>query len=63
MDKLFNIKAALDITDLINPPSNRVHSLEGDRKGQYIVSINMQWRGCFTWKNNNAFDIEIIDYN
>lgn len=63
LDKLFNINAALDIADLINPPSNRLHSLEGDRRGQYSISINMQWRICFTWEDNNAFDIEIIDYH
>lgn len=63
LDKLFNINAALDIKDLINPPSNRLHSLEGDRKGQYSISINMQWRICFTWENNNAFNVEIIDYH
>lgn len=42
------------------------HSLEkprGDRKGQYSIRINDQWRVCFRWRNGGAFDVEITDYH
>lgn len=61
--RLLDIDKANDVNDLKVPPSNRLHPLGGDRKGQYSISINMQWRICFTWKNNNALDVEIIDYH
>ena len=37
--------------------------LEGDRKSQYSIRINDQWRICFRWINDDAFDVEIIDYH
>jgi len=44
-------------------PGSRFHALGGDRKGQYAVSINKQWRICFEWRDGNAFDVEIVDYH
>ncbi len=44
----------------------RFHALEGDRKGQYAISIDKQWRLFFTWHEDNAYDaydIEIVDYH
>ena len=43
--------------------SNRFHSLKGDRKGQYSVSINDQYRICFRWEQKAVFEVEIIDYH
>jgi toxin HigB-1 len=45
------------------PPGNRLEALKGDRKGQYSIRIDSQWRICFKWKNGNAYDVEIIDYH
>ena len=45
------------------PPGNRLKSLKGDRKGQYSIRINDQWRICFRWKNGDAWSVEITDYH
>ena len=45
------------------PPSNRLEKLRGDRRGQYSIRINDQWRICFEWENSNALDVEIVDYH
>jgi Txe/YoeB family toxin of Txe-Axe toxin-antitoxin module len=44
-------------------PANRLEKLKGERAGQYSIRINDQWRICFTWKNEDAFDVEIVDYH
>lgn len=54
---------ASDINDLLVPPSNRLHALKGDRKGQYSISINDQWRICFRFIEGDAYDVEITDYH
>ncbi|NML93904.1 type II toxin-antitoxin system RelE/ParE family toxin [Novosphingobium olei] len=61
--KLAMLDAAADLDDLRNPPSNRLHELQRDRAGQHSISINMQWRICFVWKDGNAHDVEIADYH
>jgi toxin HigB-1 len=43
-------------------PSNRLEALKGDRKGQYSIRVNDQWRVCFVWKDG-ADDVEIVDYH
>ncbi len=43
-------------------PSNRLEALKGNRKGQYSIRINDQWRVCFRWKEG-AYDVEIVDYH
>jgi proteic killer suppression protein len=63
LDKLRLLNRAGTIDDLRNPPSNRLHALGGDRAGQHSISINMQWRICFAWKDGNAHDVEIVDYH
>lgn len=50
------------LKELENFPSNRFEKLIGDRKGQYSISINMQWRICFKW-NDEPYDVEIVDYH
>ena len=57
---LNNIK---EIKELKVPPSNKLHSLDGDRKGQFAISINDQWRVCFSFHAGDAFDVEIVDYH
>jgi toxin HigB-1 len=61
--KLRMINNAQNIHDLRIPPSNRLEKLGGDRKGQYSIRINDQWRICFEWKDNNAYNVEIKDYH
>lgn len=51
------------LKDLKNLPSNRFETLVGDRKGQYSIRINMQWRICFEWVNDEPHDVEIVDYH
>lgn len=61
--KLLILHAAINLIDLQVPPGNRLHALSGDRKGQYSISINDQWRICFEWKDGNAHNVEITDYH
>jgi proteic killer suppression protein len=51
------------LKDLKIPPSNHLEKLAGNRKGQYSICINDQWRICFEWNDNNAFNVEIVDYH
>ena len=61
--RLLLVDAAGSINDLRIPPGNRLERLVGKREGQYSIRINEQWRICFTWKGNDAFDVEITDYH
>jgi proteic killer suppression protein len=62
-NKLAALHAALGLTDLKAPPSNRLEELKGDRAGQYSIRINDKYRICFHWNDNNAEDVEIVDYH
>lgn len=53
----------IDVLELRVPPGNRLHKLSGDREGQYSISINSQWRICFGFEGNYAFNVEITDYH
>jgi len=59
------LEAAVDRYDLMRLPSNRFEALGGDRKGQFSIRINKQWRVCFEWPENRdrPFNIEITDYH
>ena len=61
--KLVILDAAESLDDLRVPPGNRLEKLKGDRTGQHSIRINEQWRICFIWRNNDAFDVEIVDYH
>ncbi len=61
--KLQMLDSASALEDLRVPPGNRLESLHGDRKGQWSIRINDQWRVCFRFKDGNAFDVEIVDYH
>ena len=61
--KLHSLDIAEDIKDLLIPPSNKLEQLSGNRKGQYSIRINDQYRVCFSWAENNAYDVEIVDYH
>ena len=61
--KLDYVDLARCLGDLRVPPGNRLHALEGDRRGQFSISINDQWRICFRFVDADAFDVEITDYH
>ena len=63
MRKLWMLDAAMQLSELKVPPSNQLEALKGERKSQYSIRINDQWRICFRWKNGNATDVEIVDYH
>ncbi|HVO75156.1 MAG TPA: type II toxin-antitoxin system RelE/ParE family toxin [Ignavibacteriaceae bacterium] len=61
--KLRMINNSISLLDLRIPPSNNLESLKGDRKGQYSIRINNQWRICFEWNEGNAYNVAIVDYH
>ena len=61
--KLARVGAATSIQDFKEIKGNRFETLKGDRKGQYSIRINDQYRICFTWEEENALDVEISDYH
>lgn len=61
--KLMLIEAAEAVEDLRVPRGNRLEMLKADRKGQWSIRINDQWRICFRWVNGYAEDVEIVDYH
>jgi len=61
--RLRMLNRAKSLDDLRNPPSSRLHALKGDRAGQHSISINMQWRICFVWRDGGADGVEITDYH
>lgn len=63
MAKLIVLDSASALDELATPPSNRLHSLGGNRAGQHSISINMQYRVCFRFESGDAFDVEITDYH
>ena len=61
--KLQMLDAAEDISDLRSPPGNRLEKLSGNRLGQWSIRINSQWRICFEWQDNAAWNVAIVDYH
>ncbi len=61
--KLRMLNNAKTINDLRVPPANRLEKLVGRRAGQYSIRINDQWRICFDWQADNAYNVEIVDYH
>jgi proteic killer suppression protein len=59
------LNAAMSLADLAALPSNRLEALRGDRKGQYSIRINQQWRICFEWPTDatGPSNVEIVDYH
>jgi proteic killer suppression protein len=51
------------VEDLQNPPGNRLEKLKGNRKGWWSIRINDQFRVCFRWDGDDAWDVEIVDYH
>lgn len=61
--KLIMINNAGCLEDLRVPPSNHLEKLQRDRKGQYSIRINDQYRICFSVEKNNFYNVEIVDYH
>ena len=61
--KLDMIDYADVLADLRVPPGNRLEALRGSRRGQHSIRINDQWRVCFVWRADGAYDVEIVDYH
>ena len=61
--KLLLLHQARSLQDLRVPYGNRLEALVGDRKGQHSIRVNDQWRLCFRWQGEDAFDVEIVDYH
>ena len=61
--KLARLGAAASRQDLREIRGNRLGALKGDRKGQYSMRINDRYRVCFLWEDENASEVEIIDYH
>ena len=63
MRKLQQINAAASLEFLRVPPQNRLEQLKKDRRGQWSIRINDQWRICFRFEKGDAFEVEIVDYH
>ena len=61
--KLEVLNAAVSLSSLRVPPGNRLEQLKGNRKNQHSIRINDRWRICFIWKEESAYDVEIVDYH
>jgi len=61
--KLLMLDAATGLIDLSALPGNRLEKLVGNRAGQYSIRVNDQWRICFEWRDNDAYEVEICDYH
>ena len=61
--KLSQLDAAQTLDFLKAPPGNHLEALKGDRKGQYSIRINSQWRICFVWSDVGPAEVEIVDYH
>jgi toxin HigB-1 len=61
--KLTALDEAEALQDLAALPGNRLEALKGNRKGQYSIRINDQYRLCFVWADGHASEVEILDYH
>ena len=61
--KLLQLHAATDLASLRVPPGNQLEALRGDRRRQHSIRINDQWRICFVWQEDGAYQVEIVDYH
>jgi proteic killer suppression protein len=61
--KLQMMDAVITLNDLRVPPANHLEALKGNRKGQYSIRINRQYRICFFWTNKGPAGVQIVDYH
>ena len=61
--KLDQLETAVNLSDMRVPPGNRLEALKRDRLRQHSIRINDQYRICFVWKVDGAYEVEITDYH
>jgi len=63
--KLDRLESAVTLGDLAALPGNRFEAMKGDRKGQYSIRVNDQWRVCFEWpeRSPGPTNVDIVDYH
>ena len=61
--KLDRLDSVIQMHELLIPPGNKLETLSGNRKGQYSIRLNEQYRICFTWEAKGPANVEIIDYH
>jgi proteic killer suppression protein len=63
--KLDRLEAATLLRDIAVLPGNRFEALSGDRKGQYSIRIDEQFRICFEWLDgaSGPSNVQIVDYH
>ncbi len=57
------LETATKLDELRSPPGNRLEALRSDRAGQHAIRVNDQWRICFSWLEDGAHDVELVDYH
>lgn len=60
---LDQLNAIMDVETLRIPPSNNLEKLVGNYKGYWSIRINLKWRVIFRWEDENAYDVDIVDYH
>jgi proteic killer suppression protein len=63
MRKLAMLNRVARVDELRIPPNNRLEALKSDRRRQWSIRINDQWRLCFKFVEGRAYDVEIVDYH
>jgi len=63
MRKLAMLNAAVELDNLRIPPNNYLEALFKNRKRQFSIPVNDQYRVCFVWREGNAYNVEIVDYH
>jgi len=61
--KLTMVEAAIELRELVTPPSNHLEKLKGNRAGQWSIRVNEKYRICFKWHDGRACEIEVADYH
>lgn len=61
--KLDQLDSVQSLDELKVPPGNRLELLSGNRKDQYSIRINDQFRICFKWSKSGPDRVEITDYH
>jgi proteic killer suppression protein len=61
--KLLQLHASTELASLKIPPGNQLELLKGNRAGQHSIRVNDQWRICFVWRSDGAYQVEIVDYH
>lgn len=61
--KLKMLHASQNLKDLRIPPANRLEKLKGNLSSYHSIRVNQQWRIIFIWYENDALDVQLVDYH